>query len=669
MTMNNPFDITKAVDYTNEEILKYWVDLDGDGLMSIMKPHSAMPMLIKGSKGSGKTHIMKFYSYELQKIRSRDKDIQLRDFLDENQFIGVYIRCSGFNAEQFCGKGVSDDLWKVLYAYFWELWVGERLITLLMDLLQNGVLTNFDEAEFVQRVLRLFLARVECEHTLDRLRILFLNLQKHIMYEIQNFIFTNKEIPQVQILLAANNLTYGIPNILSEDVPFFENKRIIYLIDELENFSELQQELVQSLIREKPISCTFRVGSRPYGIRTYRTLSGEINHEGEEFDLVSLDEELRNNDRYSEYVTKICEKRLRNSSINIPENFSIKRMIQNQDVNDILKLVYEKKESQARSYLKKLENNLKMNMVYLKLSEQNVREIINILSFPDDPIIERTNVYLFYRKCKNPHKRILEDANAIRESAILFHNENDITTEHAIFLDKYKQDVINTIAREGRVAIPYNGLERLILLSCGTPRTILRILKTAFNKQYFNTGKIPFEKERLLSIYSQRDAIEDTAEWFFEENRIPSSNGRPADAIARLGSYLQSIRFSDLPPQCSISIFALNVRELTDSARETFEKLVKYSYIIELHERREKNSNNKVTVFQLNNILIPKWELSLGKRGLIQLTSKEANLIFDESQKQLFEEYKREKLRKYNFPFDQVKFKQEIPTLFDPIKV
>lgn len=669
MTINNPFDITKAVDYTNEEILKYWVDLDGDGLTSIMKPCSAMPMLIQGSKGSGKTHIMKYYSYELQKIRSRDKDIRLRDFLDENQFIGVYIRCSGFNAEQFCGKGVSDDLWKVLYAYFWELWVGERLITLLMDLLQNGVLTNFDEAEFVQRVLRLFLAPVECEHTLDRLRMLFLNLQKHIMYEIQNFIFTNKEIPQLQILLAANNLTYGIPNILSEDVPFFENKRIIYLIDELENFSESQQELVQSLIREKPISCTFRVGSRPYGIRTYRTLSGEINHEGEEFDLVSLDEELRNNDRYSEYVTKICEKRVRNSSINIPENFSLKRMIQNQDVNDILKLVYEKKESQARPYLKKLENNLKMHMVYLKLSEQNIREIINILSFPDDPIIERTNVYLFYRKCKNPHKRILEDTNAIRESAILFHNENDITTEHAIFLDKYKQDVINTIAREGRVAIPYNGLERLILLSCGTPRTILRILKTAFNKQYFNTGKIPFEKERLLSIYSQRDAIEDTAEWFFEENRIPSSNGRPADAIARLGSYLQSIRFSDLPPQCSISIFALNVRDLTDSARETFEKLVKYSYIIELRERREKNSNNKVTVFQLNNILIPKWELSLGKRGLIQLTSKEANLIFDESQKQLFEEYKREKLRKYNFPFDQVEFKQEIPTLFDPIKV
>ena len=58
----------------------------------------------------------------------------------------------------------------------------------------------------------------------------------------------------------------------------------------MENFSETQQQLIQSLIREKPIVCTFRVGSRPYGIKTYQTLGGEINHEGEEFELISLDE-------------------------------------------------------------------------------------------------------------------------------------------------------------------------------------------------------------------------------------------------------------------------------------------------------------------------------------------------------------------------------------------
>lgn len=668
MNINNPFDITKAVDYTNEEILKYWVDLDGDDLMSIMKPYSAMPMIIKGSKGSGKTHIMKYYSYELQKIRSRNENIPLDNYLNNHKFIGVYIRCSGFNAEQFCGKGVSEDLWKMLYTYFWELWIGERLISLLIDLHHDCILESFNESHLVKLIINLFLKPVDCEYTLDALRTLFLKLQKEVIYEIQNFIFTLQEHPEVQILLAANSLTYGIPNILSQQVPFFNNKRIIYLIDELENFSETQQQLIQSLIREKPIVCTFRVGSRPYGIKTYQTLGGEINHEGEEFELISLDDELRTNARYSEYVTKICEKRLINSSIEILENFSLEKMIENQDVEDILNLVYAKKDSQSRSYLKRIEANLK---TYIRYSNNlNVQDILDKLSFADDPIIERTNVYLLYRRLKDfkrSDKRLLEEVVAIQKSALLYYTKKDPTTEHAIFLEKYKHDVVNTIAREGRVKIPYNGLERLIILSSGTPRTILRILKTAFNKQYFNTGKMPFEKGQKLSIKAQNEAIDDTAEWFFEENRIPASVGRPTDAIVRLGSYLQSIRFSDLPPECSINIFALDVIGLSDVARETFEKLVKYSYIIEHSERRIKNSNNKVLVYQLNSILIPRWELSLGKRGLIYLSSEEANLIFDESKKQNFEEYKREKLKKYNFPFGQNEVSQELLNLFDII--
>ena len=58
---SNPFDITKAVDYTDNEIYKYWVDLDGQASVKVMKPDSLMPMIIVGSKGSGKTHIMKYY--------------------------------------------------------------------------------------------------------------------------------------------------------------------------------------------------------------------------------------------------------------------------------------------------------------------------------------------------------------------------------------------------------------------------------------------------------------------------------------------------------------------------------------------------------------------------------------------------------------------------------
>lgn len=127
--INNPFDITKAVDYTDDEIYRYWVDIKEHGFYNLIKPGTLMPMIIVGSKGSGKTHIMKYFSYELQKMTK-----PIDEGLKKDKFIGVYIRCSGFNADKFSGKGVSDDIWATLYAYYWELWIGERITSILIDL-------------------------------------------------------------------------------------------------------------------------------------------------------------------------------------------------------------------------------------------------------------------------------------------------------------------------------------------------------------------------------------------------------------------------------------------------------------------------------------------------------------------------------------------------------
>ena len=159
--INNPFDITKAVDYTDDEIYRYWVDIKDHGFYNLIKPETLMPMIIVGSKGSGKTHIMKYFSYELQKITK-----PFDEGLKKDKFIGVYIRCSGFNADKFNGKGVSDDIWATLYAYYWELWVGERITSILIDLQKNNIIVDFNESDFINDVLKLFSKQEEKISTL-----------------------------------------------------------------------------------------------------------------------------------------------------------------------------------------------------------------------------------------------------------------------------------------------------------------------------------------------------------------------------------------------------------------------------------------------------------------------------------------------------------------------
>ena len=653
--ISNPFDITKAVDYTDADIYKYWVDLgdDNQGFEGLIKPDTLMPMIIVGSKGSGKTHVMKYFSYELQKIRCQAESPSMQEGLAKEKFIGIYIRCSGFNSDKFNGKGVDPELWSILHSYFWELWVGERLVNVLIDLHKNGSMIDVNEKEIVGDIMAMFLKKKDGINTFEELNEYFIELQRNVDYQVQNFMFLGQERPQVEVLLTTAKLTYDIPALLKKKIPFFKNKYILYLIDELENFSAEQQQLIQTLIREKPVACTFRVGTRPYGVRTLKTLRGvEENHDGSEFEGVILDEFLRNYKFYPKYVTDILMNRLKNSGISLPRDCSAEALFEEQANGDILQQISAKKERQSRSYLGVLETKLSK----IPLPKEIISEIMDNLVFPDDILVERTSILLMYGAIKDNKDRSVEAylqvSRDIAASAHSYAIEGSKENPHATKLEKFKQDIIDTLAREGRVEIPYNGLSKLIELSCGTPRTILCLLKAAFNNQYYNTGKVPFEEGRKLTVKSQRIGIESTHDWFFEENRIPSmTQARATDAIMRLGDYLRKARFSDLPPQCSINIFTLNAGELSPQARTVFEALLSYSYIVQTDERRQINSDNKTHVYQLNKILYPKYELALSKRGSINFTTADAECIFNLGLKDEYDAFVDRKMKVYNFPF------------------
>lgn len=661
--MNNPFDITKAVDYTDRELYNYWVDLNNEkGFSLMMKPTTLMPMIILGSKGSGKTHIMKYFSYELQKIRCEAESHSIPEGLAKEKFIGVFIRCTSFNAEILSGRGVSEEIWSSIHAYLWELWVGERLCCILMDLKEMGAFNEACENIIVTKTLALFHEPKDGIESLKDLHCYFLELQKSLIYSCQNFIFEGLDKPNIKIKLNISQLTYGLPQILKDNIPYFKNKYVLYLIDEMENFSYSQQKLIQSLIREKPNACTFRIGARPYGIKHYETLNGEENHDGSEFEKLVLDEFLRSYDNYGNYIVDILNSRVLNSNLSLSKDFDIRNMIECQTNADLLDKIFSKKDSQSKRALNKLESRLKSNKLY-GLSDDDVKTIISLLRFDEDHVIERANVMLMYRALKGKIKEsLLVTAQKINKSAKVYHQTKLKDTEQSKILNYYRQDLIDSMARDAGIHPLYNGMARLIELSCGTPRTILRLLKAAFKNQYFNTSKFPFEDGRVLSVKSQQVGIEETYDWFFEENRIPSSSqNRPVDSIDRLGDYLRDLRFSEVPPQCSISIFSLDEAQLSLQARENLEILVRYSYLIRSVDRRKKNSHDQLHVYTLNSILLPKWELALAKRGNVQLTAKDAEYIFNPVKPKDYDAHFNSKLAKYKYPF---KIEDETQNLF-----
>ncbi len=221
--MINPFNITKAVDYSDEELNKFWVDFPIEkGFKGIIKPTSEMPMIILGSKGSGKTHLMKHFSYSMQYIRWNEN---ILNGVIEDGYFGVYLRCSGLNGFKFNGRGESEETWQDIFSYYLELWLSQLLLNNMIHLIENTHV-KINEHVVTLEILDLFDIK-DLPNNIKSLTHLskYLNdLQKEIDYAINNRAFTNVKISEnIKILVSPGKLIFGIPEVLVNQIEEFRD--------------------------------------------------------------------------------------------------------------------------------------------------------------------------------------------------------------------------------------------------------------------------------------------------------------------------------------------------------------------------------------------------------------------------------------------------------------
>lgn len=650
----NPFNITKAVDYTDEELNKFWVDFPQEsGFKGIIKPTSDMPMIILGSKGSGKTHIMKHFSFTTQSIRWK-KDIM--EGLVNDGYLGVYLRCSGLNGFKFSGRGESDEGWQTIFSYYLELWLSQLLLNNIIKILEDKNLVIANEHSLSLKVLEL-LDTNDLPNSIKSFSHIvkyFNDLQKEIDYTINNKAFTNKNISEsIEILTSPGSLIFGIPSILSENVKEFKDVKFLYLLDEYENFTQNQQKYFNTLIRERRNPTCFKIGARRYGIRTYETLSAnEEIKAGSEYEEFDIDNIFRNDkDGYKRFIKEICIKRLERADLKIKIE-DISDYFENFNIEEFLIKI----QGGDKKHLKELLNNLN----YFKFKNIS-NKIIRNLTFDKDVLLERINILLFYREWKKGGDLILasEKISISCNKYYFDKTEND----HFKVIQKFKYDLIDNLARENGEKIKSNiGFDNLIKISSGIPRHFLIIMKHIFKwNDYFDNKTFKSVKIKI-DIETQLNAINDTAKWFIEDARIPGEQGNNArDCIERLCDYLRELRFSNIPPECSISTFSIKSKHLPIEISKILNFLEQYSYIIRVSSRRDKNGNSRNITYQINGLLAAYWELSLSRRGIIDFNSNNTKSIFFPNDDNEFKTMLSSELVKYNAPF---KVSQSL-TLFD----
>ncbi|MHB1115543.1 ORC-CDC6 family AAA ATPase [Sideroxydans sp.] len=637
----NPFDLTKASDFSDEQIQQFWVDLAGPGgLEDLFKPRLMMPMLLLGGKGSGKTHLMRYFSSAVQKLRFNGS---LLSAAQQEKHIGIYVRADGLNVGRFDGKGQSDDAWAAVFSYYFELWLATHLLKHVQDCLTERADT-IDQRKLVAGARSLFTSDLPSSiETIAALIDYLAELRRHVDHIVANCAI-HQSLRDIDICISPGALVYKLPVLLNSCTDIFKDVLFVFMIDEIENFTVTQQKFLNSLIRYREGPVSIKIGARLYGLHTKKTLgAGEEIKQNSEYEKVELDAWLREHVKgYKGLAEALILKRLQQFHF-APAGGDASNWLRNQfeeldSKNNYrvptLALVkkYDEK-GELRPYFKKLKE------IICSLEDRGAEapiqtiadNIIQLLQLPNDPLLEKVNLYLLYKEWRNT-SNLVASATAIAEQARNFlENGKEAAPKYFDSLDHFKSDLLAQIYQDcNKQHVVYAGLDTLIHLSQGVPRNLLGILKQIFRRSHF-AGERPFSEAGKISISSQGEGIRDAAAWFWDDAQPDRHGSEVRAAIESLAKLFRGVRYSLKPAECDLATFSVNPKVGSEMARDVLAHAENWSYLVRVRDGGvSRNDSNSIDdKFQLSPMLVARWEVSEHRRGAIELQENLFNALFD----------------------------------------
>ncbi|WP_447949208.1 ORC-CDC6 family AAA ATPase [Microbacterium aurum] len=628
--IRNPFDVTKAVDFTDEEIQDRYVRYN-KSQYSIVDPRSAVTQYLVGGKGGGRTHLMRYYSYPLQKSRAANGVFHQ---IVQDGYLGVYAPSSGLDGNRFAGAKIEPSAWAAVFAFSIELWLTTLFLDALSDIQKlDGPWTPEEIAEFTAGIRHLLgNAQDTADVVEDGMSSLLDQIRstKHVVDRAVNNAPLTRDI-SLDISFSPGSLLFGAGRLASR-LAGMSAVRITYMLDELENLTLDQQRFVNTLIREKHLPTSFLIGSRIYGVRTFETYSaGEENKKGSEYDwIVPEDAYSENPKSYREFCEEMVVTRLREAGLSEDRASTWPQRLDGSERSQLrtaeLLEAIGKGDPLERKYLKRLRESVRQATQDPAAAEFTARA----MSFPEEPLVEKLGILRLFQIWSG-EKRIDEEvvrrARAFVEPLAV---GSSATKELENFLGLWRLDMVAQIFADYRTELPYSGFGTYVTMSGYLPRSLLVTLKNISVRAAWR-GERPFEGASPISVAAQTSAVRDASEWYFEDVRPMGELGVQCDhAVRRLGGLLHDVRYSDKPTEVSVTSFSSSLENIGDDTRRVIETCVSHRLLLEINQGRDaRNGGELHRKFQIHPMLAPLFGLGFGRRGDLTLTSEEVSAIFD----------------------------------------
>ena len=307
--IKNPFVGCTARDMSFDEVRQYWCNpfslynLNEYELFS-----SRTPIVIEGIRGSGKTMILKYLSYTIQKEFIKDKSVNGKLAYLRNNSFGTYFRYK----KDFCSSiyrlDCDQKLKDIIFMQYFELFVSREMIESIDDIYEGKA-----PQEMLKAVSSALSFHADSLSDVVKRITDYTTLMDKIIGES---IFDNSWQEKILPLLANGDYLINLVSHITEEVDEWKDILFSVILDEYENL-DVFSCLVNTLIKQVDEKCklTYRIGMRPAGMEKDNSTRVGVERLQVDRDYILRKLVFIDSNEYRKFAIEVSHKRLNNIDV------------------------------------------------------------------------------------------------------------------------------------------------------------------------------------------------------------------------------------------------------------------------------------------------------------------------------------------------------------------
>ncbi|PWJ10259.1 hypothetical protein [Ruminococcus flavefaciens] len=532
---NNPFAVVTPEEMTAEQADRLFVEMYSD-FPQIRRPGNS---IISGARGCGKSMFIRCSLPDVLMQKENKSDGKKIKFSDLD-YLAFSVSCEKTypNIKEF--EGLDDKHTPYLInEHFLALHV---LMSALFQLSKIQI-ENFDKKKYqnffedvYKRYMRLSRCLDDINPDYTSSNSFFLSLYRHTEKMQSDLIIYPS---QFALNIEGEDYTYNMPllSFLRFIVPVFKemtnlpgfpkNKNIIIFVDDADNLSKIQTEIINTWIayRTQP-SISLKISTQLGLYKTHLTTAGVLIESPHDYKEINISNRYTTNaeDKYFDKASEILEKRLKLSGIDIkPEEFFPNYDKQVEGIQKEIELIKKEYPIKGRgnrldddvrryavpNYISKLGGRRKSRSTYRYAGLENIVHLSSgIIRYLLDAVSDMYETAIV----KNKDDNITEISSDIQDRVLRNQADTFLYSELLKLNNNYQLTPINS---------PANDVEKLQNLICSMGKTFHDILiSDRSERKVFSIALSNVPDQELSEIFKLGVRL-----GFFHETRIGNKEG------------------------------------------------------------------------------------------------------------------------------------------------